>query len=211
MKNLEPLENLFAGVNVYEPGHGLFYVIRNLDFDPLNDNIVKINQSSKAFDRNDASYLINWNDTTGWASNGELGGYFELEFPSFFIEMTGYSFRSVNYDDNVPRTWSVKCVDNGRMIHDVPFNDTLCNGIKGYLNNCNINDEKAFYTTKSFPCQKFRFILTGKESSDTYYFVLSGIELFGRILFRKKYQRTCSHKYPVFKQSITAIHILILK
>ena len=82
---MDELDGLSVGVNVKSPGKGLFSLIRSLGYDPIANNIVQVSQSSTYFDRKDASCLISWSDSTGWASNGEFGGYFELYFPSFYM------------------------------------------------------------------------------------------------------------------------------
>ena len=196
MTSFDSLDGLSASVNVKEPSKGLFHLIKSLGYvDPINSGIVQVFQSSYCCGRKTASCLIYWNDSVGWASNSAIGENFELFFPNLYIELTGYSFRSVDYDDNIPRNWQVTCSD-GTMLHDVVNNKTLCNGVTGLGYTCGFIDEKAFYTTRVIKCKRLKFAISGVESSNSYHFVLSGIELFGSLsssLCNKNNQK-CTHK-----------------
>jgi hypothetical protein len=188
------LNGLTVNVNVKDQGKGLFSVMKHLGFDdPIGSDIVRVTHTSLYNGRKDASCLIYWNDSVGWSSQSSVGEYFELSFPLLYVELRGYSFRSVDYDPDVPRNWNVECAD-GRVIHSVKNNNTLCNGVQGNTK-CGFTDEKAFYTTRRLKCNKIRFVSAGPDSSsDSCYLVLSGIELFGSLFYKNYPISTCKQR-----------------
>ena len=103
----------------------------------------------------------------------------------------------------------MSCSD-GRVLHNVVNNISLCNGITEKGKICGTYDEKAFYTTKSYKCKKLKFESTGVESTGGYYLVLAGVELFGS-LSRKIYSKiSCKTKHGISMHYLTVALLLFI-
>ena len=50
-------------------------------------------------------------EETGWASENEPNQYFDIFFPNHFVELTNYTFMATARDGEIPRSWSVFCLD----------------------------------------------------------------------------------------------------
>ena len=133
----------------------------------------------------DAYNLVYCRNETGRVSSNQSNSYFDIFFPRYLIELTNYTFMATKNDNEIPRSWSVFCLENEEMITlDEEINSSrLCGGKLGNDKEsfCGSYDKQIFQTTHNKLCQKIRFQLTGLNSSNKYFFVLSGIELFGKL------------------------------
>ena len=136
-----------------------------------------------------ASYLLNQTDTTGWASCVD-NNYFEIEFTSFNILMTGYSFKADANDDNQPRSWNVTCITNNILLSNIVNDKTLCPNAK-YPTICGSYQVVKYKSDRVQKCRKFRFSQTGPDSNNSPCFTLASIELFGTVLYPSNICTTC--------------------
>ena len=159
--------------------------------DVIQTNEVCVTESS-IYPENDigevlksAKNLVYRKNETVWASNGKVNEYFEIYFPYHAVELSNYTFMASANDDDIPRTWSVLCLDNDKEVELAQEidNQKLCNGIHGVglSYHCKIYDKQIFGTANQKICRRIRFKLTGKNSSDKFHFVLSGVEVFGKL------------------------------
>ena len=134
-----------------------------------------------------AENLIYRKNESVWASINQLNEYFEIYFPRHIIELSNYTFMATARDDDIPRSWAVSCVEEEKEITlaEEFENPILCDGITGIGLDfqCKKYDKQIFSITNQKMCKRIRFKITGPNSSGYLYFVLSGIELFGK-LFR---------------------------
>ena len=144
-----------------------------------------------------AQNLVYHPQETVWASDNQPFQWFELFFPNHFIELKDYTFMATANDDEIPRSWSVFCLDNNQNFTLATEIDqkALCDGKTGFVE-CGIYDQKSFPTTNQKLCQRIRFMQTGLNSCGKNHFVLSGVELFGRFFILSSF--TCLTHTHVF-------------
>ena len=216
---------LSASPNILQPLNGIFEKLFSMSDIIENQNVI-VTESS-IFDvpgdhRLPASTLLYREEKTAWASNNVENSYFQITFPFYQIELTNYTFMTTSEDDEIPRNWAVYCMDNNQksvlakekdnqksVLTEEKDNRVLCDGKSGEFNYCNEYDKEIFPVQTIKRCKILRFEQTGKNSCDRYYFVLSGIELFGSLYYISNSitQKQC-FKLPILSPLFFIISIL---
>ena len=177
-----------ASVNEEEPLKGIFDKLLSISDIIINQNIIVKESSFYVHETNPrvhAEELIYRRQAMGWASENRPNSYFEILFPFHVIELTNYTFLATAQDDEIPRNWSVYCMDRNQkqVLAEEINNNELCDGKTGLEVYCGEYDTKIFPIKRKQLCQRIRFEQTGKNSALRDYFVLSGVELFGNLFY----------------------------
>ena len=186
--------------------NGIFRYLQRKN-DIIQSQTVIVNQSSQfpftntgGDEVHSAECLVYDVNRTGWASVSEPNQYFEFYFPKHYIELSSYAFKATANDDDIPRNWLITCINNNEIVKldEKQNNKELCNGMTGNGKSyfCGFYDIKVFETNNQKLCQRIRFQQTGENSSNQEFFVLSGVELFGK-LFQNSFF-TC--KFQIYHQ-----------
>ena len=128
-----------------------------------------------------ASYMLNQTDERGWTSCVEKN-YFEVEFTSFDVLMTGYSFKADANEDSQPRYWDVTCATNNILLSSFSNDKTLCPNAK-YGTNCGSYQVTKYRADIVKKCRKFRFSQTGPNAANENCFAIASFEMFGTVLY----------------------------
>lgn len=150
--------------------NGLFGIIRYLS--EINPNYVRFIPSTISGDRIPSHLLIV--DSTDWCSDNIAKSWICIHFPTKKVQLTGYLLRTYS-GTNFPRSWLLEgSIDNLIWYYiDQKNNDTCLNqALQNYTFSCQCS---SFYSY-------FRFTQTGVSSINNNHFILSFLELFGRVL-----------------------------
>ena len=183
MKKLD-FTRIEADFDSSEGMKGLIYKMKAL-WSPflIEKGVVKMSESQVHYPPTwkPASYMLNQTDTRGWASCLEYN-YFEIEFTSFDVLMTGYSFKADANEDSQPRYWNVTCVTNNVLLANVVNNNTLCPNAK-FGTNCGTYQVVKYKADRVQKCRKFRFSQTGLNAAVENCFAIASFEMFGIALY----------------------------
>ena len=194
MSSIKKLHGVNVPINNEDPMDGLFAkIFKHINI--VDQRIVIVNQSSKVSNYySDAICLIERNENKAWLSEDKQNQYFDLYFPFFYVELSGYAMMQQKNNDEITRSWKVSCVYDDdtaeTILHEVVDSSIFCDGKTGYEVFCGRPDKKAFNVSKTRVCNKIKFANTGLNSRGGYNLGLSGVELFGKIIITKRLECT---------------------
>ena len=122
---------------------------------------------------------------TQYATQSWIGEYIEVSFPYHYIEINGYGLLPTYYDDNSISKWNVMCFEiegakeEQYVISTINMDTNICG--KNRCVDSGTTIPQYFQTNTTRKCNKLRFVITGADTCDAYYFVISGIEFFGTL------------------------------
>ena len=168
-------------LNGTDPMNGIIKYFRENDL----LQFISIKESSNYYGpQNPSSNLLLQQESTIFATGGNLGEYIEISFPFHTLTLSGYGIMPTSSDANYIRNWDLKCISNDAetVVSEIRNDERLCG--KTTCSSCGTSIPQYYQTDITMNCSKIRLISAGVDSCNTNnYLVLSGIELFGIIKF----------------------------
>ena len=161
------MKRIIRRTDLKDPMNGIIQFILNNGYkDPIEYKLIEITGPTPAPNFPPPSSLIYHKEQLGYGSCSE-SNYFEIKFlyPVIDIYVTGYGLMANALDDDVPRSWSLICLQDNIIIDEITNNKTLCpNNSLDVI--CNNYDKASFIASNPYKCNHIKFLQNGKSAAN---------------------------------------------